>query len=90
MTELRALVTGRVHGVAYRAYVQDAATALNLTGYVKNLPNGSVEVVAHGAPDVLKELVEYLHEGSLASRVDSVSAEWGTAKRSYDDFSIKH
>ncbi len=90
MIELRAVVTGAVQGVAYRTYIQDAATELVITGYVKNLPNGTVEVVAHGTPDVLKEFVEYLHEGSLRAEVDTVSAEWGTARRHYNDFSILH
>ncbi len=88
MTELYATVTGKVQGVRYRDYVQGAATDLGLTGYVKNLPDGSVRVVAHGLPDVLKEFVEYLHEGSLYAKVDGVSIEWRTSSATFDEFSV--
>ena len=90
MTELRATVRGHVQGVAYRPYVQDAATKLGLVGLVRNEPDGTVTVVAHGAPETLKELVEYLHEGSLFAKVDSVAVEWGNARQQYNEFSIKY
>lgn len=88
MVEMNCQIFGQVQGVAYRAYVQEAATQLGLVGYARNLADGSVEVVAQGLPDTLKELVEYLHEGSLRSRVDSVAVEWRTAKKNFDEFSL--
>ncbi len=88
MVELRATVTGKVQGVRYRDYVQGVATDLGVVGTVRNLENGSVEVVAQGLPDTLKLFVEHLHEGSLLSRVDGVAVEWRSGKRMYDEFSI--
>ncbi len=88
MIQLHAIISGQVQAVAYRAYVQDAAGILGLTGYVKNLPDGTVEVVADGMADNLKEFVEYLHEGSLLSRVEAVAVEWHSVKNGYDEFSI--
>ena len=88
MTELRATVSGAVQGVGFRAYVQDAASALGLVGTVRNCDDGTVVVVAQGQSDVLKDFVEYLHEGSVAARVDSVAVEWGMAELVYDEFSI--
>jgi acylphosphatase len=88
MIQLHAIISGHVQGVAYRAYVQDAAGVLGVTGYVKNLADGTVEVVADGMADTLKEFVEYLHEGSLLSCVDAVAVEWHSIKRGYDEFSI--
>ena len=90
MTEMYCIVNGRVQNVAYRVYVQDAACDLEITGWVKNLPDGNVELVAQGMPDTLKDFVEYLHEGSLLSEVEAVAVDWRTAKVLYDDFSIKH
>jgi len=90
MTEIHCIISGKVQGVAYRAYVQDAATELELTGWARNLPDGAVEIVAQGTPDTLKEFVEYLHEGSLTSKVEGVSVDWQTPKTEYSDFSIKH
>lgn len=90
MTELYATITGKVQGVRYRDYVQVSAGKLGLTGFVRNNRDGSVAVVAHGMPDDLKLFVEYLHEGSLQSKVEGVSVEWRTATVRYDDFSIIH
>ena len=85
-----AVVTGKVQGVRYRTYVQESATELEIVGYVTNLPNGTVEVVAQGLPDTLKEFVEYLNEGSLLAKVESVSIDWRSVHKHYDEFSIIH
>ena len=88
MIEMHCLVVGKVQQVAYRAFVQESAMSLGLTGFVRNLPDGTVEVLAQGLPDTLKELVEYLHEGSVMAKVESVGIDWRTAKVMYDDFSV--
>ncbi|MCB9811575.1 acylphosphatase [Candidatus Nomurabacteria bacterium] len=90
MIEMYCVVSGKVQRVAYRAFVQDSAGTLGVVGWVRNLPDGSVELVAQGPSDVLKEFVEYLHEGSLMAKVESVSIDWRSVKRPLDDFSIKH
>ena len=90
MIEMYCVVSGKVQRVAYRAFVQDSAGSLGVVGWVRNLPDGSVELVAQGPSDVLKEFVEYLHEGSLMAKVESVSIDWRSVKRPLDDFSIKH
>lgn len=88
MIEMYAVVTGTVQGVRYRTYVQESATALGLVGYVQNMPDGSVIVVAQGLPDILKEFVEYLHEGSLLARVASVAIDWRSVSVTYHEFSV--
>ena len=90
MMEIYCVVSGTVQNVRYRDYIQVSATDLNIVGWVTNLPDGTVEVVAQGSPDILKEFVEYMHEGSLQSKVEAVSVDWRTARRVLDDFSIKH
>lgn len=90
MIEMHATIMGKVQRVAYRTYVQESATELELVGYVKNLPDGGVEVVAQGFPETLKEFVEYLHEGSLTARVESVAVEWRSVRKTYDEFSVLH
>lgn len=90
MTEIQCVVSGKVQGVAYRAYIQDSATELGLVGYVRNLSNGTVEVVAQGDPTTLKDFVEYLHEGSLMAKVESVAVDWVSPKVTYDEFSVLH
>ncbi len=88
MIEMQCIVLGKVQGVRYRDYVQTAAGDLGVVGYVRNKEDGSVLVVAQGEPEVLRNFVEYLHEGSVLSAVDSVSVDWGTASVTYDDFSM--
>ena len=88
MTELYALVTGKVQGVRYRDFVQVSAGELKLTGFVRNNRDGSVTVVAHGLPDELKLFVEYLYEGSLYAKVEGVAVEWRTARTTFTDFSV--
>jgi acylphosphatase len=90
MVELQAIVSGKVQGVMYRAYVQEAATSLGLVGYAKNMNDGTVFVVAQGLPDTLKEFVEYLNEGSSLSRVESVGIDWRSATATYGEFSVLH
>jgi acylphosphatase len=90
MVEIQCVVTGKVQGVAYRAYVQDSATQLELVGYVRNNPDGTVLVLAQGIPDILKSFVEYLHEGSLLAQVEGVAVEWGSPQATYTEFSVLH
>jgi acylphosphatase len=73
MAAYRYLVTGRVQGVGYRYFVLREAERLGLAGFARNLPDGSVEVVAEGAEEVLGQLEARLRAGpSFASvaRVD--------------------
>jgi acylphosphatase len=65
-------VSGRVQGVAFRAYTLERALALGLRGYVRNLPDGRVEVLAYGATGAVREIAEWLYEGSPSSRVERV------------------
>lgn len=87
---LKATVIGRVQGVFFRAFVAGHARDLGLTGYVRNLPDGSVEVLAEGAPEMLEELLEYLHEGPPAARVERVAVAWPEYSGDYRSFSISY
>lgn len=71
----RYLVRGRVQGVGFRFFVEDVALREGLRGYVRNLPDGRVEVVAEGDPDALTRLERALHRGPAAARVDAVDVE---------------
>lgn len=68
-----ARVTGRVHGVGFRYFVLREAQALGLTGWVANVPDGSVRCVAEGPRDRLDDLVARLNEGPPAAIVRNVS-----------------
>jgi acylphosphatase len=68
----RFLVQGRVQGVGYRYFVQREADARGVTGFVRNLPDGSVEVVAEADEPVIAELEAQLRRGPSFARVSSV------------------
>jgi acylphosphatase len=71
----RIVVHGRVQGVGFRAYTQDTAARLRLTGYVMNRPDRTVEIVAEGESDALDKLVAWCHHGPSMAHVERVTVE---------------
>ena len=68
----RAIVTGRVQGVGFRFFAERAARELGLRGWVRNLPDGSVETLAEGEDAAVGRYLERLRRGPRLSRVDTV------------------
>lgn len=87
---LHATINGRVQGVAFRAFVRHKAVALGLTGYVRNLPGGQVEVFAEGNRDGLETLLDALKKGPPAARVFNVDVQWQRAEGRYRQFGIEY
>lgn len=85
----QAIVHGRVQGVFFRAFVERRAEELGLIGYVRNRPDGAVEVTAEGVKPQLEKLVEYLKTGPPAARVDKVEINWSHYTGEYTGFSIR-
>lgn len=73
----RFLISGLVQGVGFRWFVARHARALGLTGYARNLADGSVEVVVDGAAEVLPELERLLRTGPASAQVDQVQRSPG-------------
>ncbi len=88
MKRLHALVYGYVQGVGYRMFVQERASRLGLTGWVRNLPDGSVEVTAEGEQEALEQLVEWLKQGPWGASVRAVETYWADATGEFDGFRI--
>jgi acylphosphatase len=84
-----ARIDGRVQGVGFRFFVRETANELGITGFVRNLPDGSLEVVAECEEGVLKEFLETLREGPRAARVTDVQVSWGPPTGLYDRFLVK-
>ena len=72
----RLRVVGMVQGVFYRQSAADEAARLRLSGTVRNLPDGSVEVVAEGPREGVEALVEWCRRGPPAARVEAVHLAW--------------
>jgi acylphosphatase len=86
---LHAAVFGRVQGVSFRFYTRDSADALELTGWVANRYDGSVEVVAEGPRSALDQLLEFLFQGPPMGRVDRVQHEFSPATGEFKRFTIE-
>jgi acylphosphatase len=91
MYQLTIQVHGRVQGVGFRAFAYRTAQRLRLTGYVKNLPDGTLELVAEGSEFSLQELLEAIEQGPNHAHVTNVeSSTVAIARASFPDFSIQH
>ena len=82
------VVRGRVQGVYFRASAQREARRLGLTGWVKNRGDGSVEVLAEGEEDAIRELYGWAQKGPGAARVDRVDTRWRSFTGDHPDFRI--
>ena len=87
MTARRAVVQGRVQGVGFRFFTERAARELGVRGWVRNLPDGSVEALAEGDEAALTTFIERLKRGPLSSRVDRVEVA-ETPAQGFERFEI--
>jgi acylphosphatase len=85
----RFLVRGRVQGVGFRWFVEREAHILQIAGWVRNNPDGTVEVLAQGTRDQLSGLRSRLREGPRASRVDEVEEHEAEPVKGLNSFRIE-
>ena len=90
MKRLHISVYGDVQGVFFRANTVSTAKGLELTGWVRNRRDGSVEIVAEGKQDKLIELLEWCKNGGPpAARVDKAEHRWEEYTGEFDDFTAE-
>jgi acylphosphatase len=87
--QLRAVVHGRVQGVSFRHYTMMRARDLDLTGWVRNMPDHTVETVAEGEKEKLDIFLDWLHVGPSAAHVTRVDAHWSPATGAFTDFDVR-
>jgi acylphosphatase len=85
---IHALVSGKVQGVYFRDSTQKRALALQLTGWVQNLADGRVEIIACGTQESIKTFIDWLWEGSPDSKVSDVCWE-NIPQQTFTDFVIR-
>lgn len=90
LASVKAIVEGHVQGVYFRAYVSRAAKALGLKGYVRNLPNGKVEVQAEGDKEKLERLVKQLEIGPPEAVVEKVETNWSNYTGLFTNFETRY
>ena len=89
LARLRLLVHGRVQGVFFRQAAAEEARSLGLRGWVKNLVNGDVEIVAEGPRRELKILAAWANQGPRMARVTGVEEEWLDYRGEEGPFAIR-
>jgi len=87
---VQATVYGLVQGVYFRAFVSRRARELDLSGYARNTPEGTVEVYAEGERQQLEKLINHLRVGPSAARVEKVVTRWSEYSGSYSRFGIRY
>ena len=90
MLRLRAVVHGDVQGVGFRFFLIDEARALGVRGWVRNRPDGSVELTAEGDRAQLDALLSAAGRGPRHARVTEVEVEWGEATGELGAFHAVH
>ena len=90
LASVQVIVSGLVQGVYFRDFTSRQALKLGLTGYVRNLPEGTVEVQAEGEKKNLEKLIDCLKEGPPAARVSEVVTNWSEYTGGYSGFRVKH
>lgn len=88
MKRIHAVVKGHVQGVFFRAFTQEHAQRLGVTGWVRNRPDGTVELIAEGEDVALARLVLALEKGPPMSHVDEVHVTYERPVGEFTDFRL--
>ena len=89
MYRIHVMISGDVQGVYFRISSQDKANELNLTGWVKNIFNNAVEIIAEGRREELSKFTGWLQLGPPNATIDKISIEWSEQlERQYTSFEI--
>lgn len=85
---VRLVIKGRVQGVFFRDSTRNEATRLGVFGWVRNLPDGNVEVLAEGPEEKVQKLVEWCHQGPPAAQVTRVHKTQEEWQGEFDSFRV--
>jgi acylphosphatase len=86
--EVRLNIRGRVQGVFFRESTRRQALALSVRGWVKNLPDGSVEAVAQGSPEAVESFIAWCHHGPASAQVEEVVVQQVPSETSLVGFEV--
>ncbi len=84
------IVSGQVQGVFFRDYTQKKAQSLGITGWVKNLPDGKVEIVLEGEKERINQMINWIKVGPPLAKVTNLEIEWQKCQEEFDHFEIKY
>ena len=89
MQRVHIIVHGSVQGVFFRANAKKIAESLGLNGYTKNMDDGTVEVVAQGPEEKIKELIEFCKKGPEMSNVKKIEFEFKKVSDEFNGFEVR-
>jgi acylphosphatase len=90
MPQFHAIVQGHVQGVGFRVSAASQARQLGLTGWVRNLPDDTVETVAAGPRRALEQYLFWLHKGPYGALVMQVDCQWSETEEHFNLFTIRY
>ena len=90
MKQVKLTVSGKVQGVFFRYHTRQQALKLGLRGYVRNLVNGDVEIIAQGDSPQVDRLIKWAKSGSPQSKVNNLKLEIMSNEDEFEDFAIRY
>lgn len=81
-------IYGRVQGVFFRSTMREVAMELGVSGWVRNMPDGSVEAVVEGEREKVEEIIRWAHRGPPLARVERVEVQWEKPRGDWEGFSV--
>ena len=81
---------GRVQGVGFRMTAEETAHRVGVVGWVKNLRDGRVELVAEGEKQLLARFLKALRHGPMENFISNVHITWSEATEAFDEFEIRY
>lgn len=82
--------SGRVHGVGFRLTAEETAREWKAVGWIKNLRDGRVELVAEAEEEVLERFLETIRQGPMKNFISDAEVSWSQASDSFDEFEIRY
>ena len=89
-TRAHVIIHGRVQGVFFRLETQKAARRFGATGWVRNLPDGTVEAVMEGPAEAVEALLAWCREGPRMARVDNLDISSAEYTGEFDSFEVTY
>ena len=82
--------SGRVQGVGFRLTAEETAVEFGVVGWVRNLRDGRVELIAQGHEAILTQFLEAVRTGPMRNFIQHVEVSWGAPSHSFDEFEIRY
>jgi acylphosphatase len=90
MTQARLYISGVVQGVGFRRFIQKQAQEMMIGGWVRNLPDGRVEVLLQGERQEVEMVIESCHKGPFLAEIEEVEIEWEDVTQEHLEFAVRN